>query len=552
MKKTNLYTAFLFSFLVNIFQILPIFVLILFLNKVNIPDYTYIVICIILLLFLFFSLNKEYDKLYSLTYENSAKLRIEIGKKLKDLPLSYFSKHNLSDLSQTIMSDCAKLEHATSHALSQTVGFILYFILITAFFIKYNFILGLTLFLPFVINIILLLISKKMQINKHTKYYNILRDNAEAFQQNIEMQQEIQSLSLEEKIKKDLYKKMDDTEIVHFDVESSITALLTLTNLLLYIEIGILILVGVKLYLSHEISLITLICSNIVALKINEGAFPITLNITEFFFIDARIKRLQEIKNTKVQIGKDVDIKNFDIELKNVSFSYNKDNTIINNISFKAKQNEVTAICGKSGCGKTTLLKLISRLYDYDKGEILIGGYDIKNISTNSLFKNISIVFQDVVLFNTTVLENIRIGNLNASDEEVKVAYNLANCNDMDINTIIGENGTKLSGGQRQRIAIARAFLKNAKILILDEIAASIDVENETKIQESLKKLIKNKTVLVISHRIKSIENADNIIVLDDGKVVGEGRHKELLQNCEIYKNMIEKINLTENFKYKN
>lgn len=552
MKKTNLYTAFLFSFLVNIFQILPIFVLILFLNKVNIPDYTYIVICIILLLFLFFSLNKEYDKLYSLTYENSAKLRIEIGKKLKDLPLSYFSKHNLSDLSQTIMSDCAKLEHATSHALSQTVGFILYFILITAFFIKYNFILGLTLFLPFVINIILLLISKKMQINKHTKYYNILRDNAEAFQQNIEMQQEIQSLSLEEKIKKDLYKKMDDTEIVHFDVESSITALLTLTNLLLYIEIGILILVGVKLYLSHEISLITLICSNIVALKINEGAFPITLNITEFFFIDARIKRLQEIKNTKVQIGKDVDIKNFDIELKNVSFSYNKDNTIINNISFKAKQNEVTAICGKSGCGKTTLLKLISRLYDYDKGEILIGGYDIKNISTNSLFKNISIVFQDVVLFNTTVLENIRIGNLNASDEEVKVAYNLANCNDMDINTIIGENGTKLSGGQRQRIAIARAFLKNAKILILDEIAASIDVENETKIQESLKKLIKNKTVLVISHRIKSIENADNIIVLDDGKVVGEGRHKELLQNCEIYKNMIKKINLTENFKYKN
>lgn len=552
MKKTNLYTAFLFSFLVNIFQILPIFVLILFLNKVNIPNYAYIIICIILLLFLFFSLNKEYDKLYSLTYENSAKLRIEIGKKLKDLPLSYFSKHNLSDLSQTIMSDCAKLEHATSHALSQTVGFILYFILITAFFIKYNLILGLTLFLPFVINIILLLISKKMQINKHTKYYNILRDNAEAFQQNIEMQQEIQSLSLEEKIKKELYKKMDDTEIVHFDVESSITALLTLTNLLLYIEIGILILVGVKLYLSHKISLITLICSNIVALKINEGAFPITLNITEFFFIDARIKRLQEIKNTKVQIGKDVGIKDFDIELKNVSFSYNKDNLVINNISFKAKQNEVTAICGKSSCGKTTLLKLISRLYDYDKGEILIGGYDIKNISTNSLFKNISIVFQDVVLFNTTVLENIRIGNLNASDDEVKVAYNLANCNDIDINTIIGENGTKLSGGQRQRIAIARAFLKNAKILILDEIAASIDVENETKIQESLKKLIKNKTVLVISHRIKSIENADNIIVLDDGKVVGEGKHKELLQNCEIYKNMIKKINLTENFKYKN
>lgn len=375
------------------------------------------------------------------------------------------------------MSDCAKMEHATSHALSQTIGFIAYFILVSIIAINYNYILGITLCLPFILNVILLIASKKMQISKHTKYYHILRENAEAFQETIELQQEIQSLGIEKVIKNKLYKKMDDTEVVHYDVESSITALLTLTNLLLYLEIGILILVGTRLYINNQISLVALICSMIVCLKINEGAFPITLNLTEFFYIDARIKRLNEIKNAKTQKGKDIELKTFDIELKNVSFKYeNEKYNTIKNVSFKALQNEVTAIVGKSGCGKSTLLKLITRLFDYDEGNIKIDNYDIKDISTNSLFKNISIVFQDVILFNTSIKENIRIGNLNASDEEVMNAYNLANCNDMNIDDIIGENGINLSGGQRQRISIARAFLKNAPILILDEISASLDV----------------------------------------------------------------------------
>ena len=212
----------------------------------------------------------------------------------------------------------------------------------------------------------------------------------------------------------------------------------------------------------------------------------------------------------------------------------------------------MTDIVGKSGCGKSTLLKLITRLFDYDEGNIKIDNYDIKDISTNSLFKNISIVFQDVILFNTSIKENIRIGNLNASDEEVMNAYNLANCNDMNIDDIIGENGINLSGGQRQRISIARAFLKNAPILILDEISASLDVENETKIQQSLQKLIRNKTVIVVSHRIKSIENVDKIVVLDKGTVVGVGTHKALLNNCEVYKELVNKVKLTEEFNYMN
>lgn len=553
MNKFNLYKTFFISFLVNISQLLPLGILILFLNNVKLNENIYILLCILSIILILIILSSEYDKLYKLTYENSSKWRMQIGQKLKDLPLSYFSKHNLSDLAQTIMSDCAKMEHATSHALSQTIGFIAYFILVNIIAINYNYILGITLCLPFILNVILLIASKKMQISKHTKYYHILRENAEAFQETIELQQEIQSLGIEKVIKNKLYKKMDDTEVVHYDVESSIIALLTLTNLLLYLEIGILILVGTRLYINNQISLVALICSMIVCLKINEGAFPITLNLTEFFYIDARIKRLNEIKNAKTQKGKDIELKTFDIELKNVSFKYeNEKYNTIKNVSFKALQNEVTAIVGKSGCGKSTLLKLITRLFDYDEGNIKIDNYDIKDISTNSLFKNISIVFQDVILFNTSIKENIRIGNLNASDEEVMNAYNLANCNDMNIDDIIGENGINLSGVQRQRISIARAFLKNAPILILDEISASLDVENETKIQQSLQKLIRNKTVIVVSHRIKSIENVDKIVVLDKGTVVGVGTHKALLNNCEVYKELVNKVKLTEEFNYMN
>ncbi|WP_078142751.1 ABC transporter ATP-binding protein, partial [Streptococcus pneumoniae] len=254
--------------------------------------------------------------------------------------------------------------------------------------------------------------------------------------------------------------------------------------------------------------------------------------------------------------GDDYSLKKFDIDLKDVEFAYNKDAKVLNGVSFKAKQGEVTALVGASGCGKTTILKLISRLYDYDKGQILIDGKDIKEISTESLFDKVSIVFQDVVLFNQSVMENIRIGKQDASDEEVKRAAKLANCTDfiekMDkgFDTVIGENGAELSGGERQRLSIARAFLKEAPILILDEITASLDVNNEKKIQESLNNLVKDKTVVIISHRMKSIENADKIVVLQNGRVESEGKHEELLQKSKIYKNLIEKTKMAEEFIY--
>ena len=276
--------------------------------------------------------------------------------------------------------------------------------------------------------------------------------------------------------------------------------------------------------------------------------------MTEMSYIEPAVMRIKEMKNAVLQEGKDTSLSSYDIEFKNVSFGYNEDTKVLKDVSFIAKQGEVTALVGISGCGKTSILRLVSRLYDYDKGSILIGGEDIKNISTDSLFRNISIVFQDVTLFNTSIMENIRLGRESATDEEVKKAAELANCMDfidkLGFDTTIGENGAELSGGERQRLSIARAFLKDAPILILDEISASLDVDNEKKIQDSLNKLIKDKTVIIISHRLKSIENVDKIVVIDEGTVEISGNHNELMEHSKVYKNLIEKTKLAEAFNY--
>ena len=319
---------------------------------------------------------------------------------------------------------------------------------------------------------------------------------------------------------------------------------------------AVVIVVGINLLIQNEITLLYFIGYIIAAIKIKE-IFDISKEGTlEMFYIEPAIKRIKEMKCVALQEGENTDISKYDIEFKNVSFSYDKDTQVLKDVSFTAKQGEVTALVGASGSGKTSILRLISRLYDYDGGSILIDGKDIKNISTDSLFGKISIVFQDVTLFNTSIMENIRLGKESATDEEVKKAAEIANCMDFienlpdGFNTKIGENGAELSGGERQRLSIARAFLKDAPILILDEISASLDVDNEKKIQDSLNKLIKDKTVIIISHRLKSIENVDKIIVIDKGYVETIGTHEELAKSSEIYKNLIQKTKLAEEFNY--
>lgn len=316
------------------------------------------------------------------------------------------------------------------------------------------------------------------------------------------------------------------------------------------------ILIGVQMLHTGEINILYFLGYVLASIKVRESVEAVSMNVAELYYLDSMVKRIREVRETKIQQGKDQTISSYDIEFDQVSFSYDKDTEVLKNISFTAKQNEVTALVGVSGCGKTSILRLMSRLYDYDGGSIRIGGLDIKEISTKSLFEKIAIVFQDVTLFNASVLENIRIGKKTATDEEVVQAARLANCEEFirrlpdGYKTMIGENGATLSGGERQRLSIARAFLKDSPIIILDEIAASLDVENEKKIQDSLNRLILDKTVIIISHRLKSVENADRIVVIDCGRVEASGTHLELLKASPTYNNLVEKAKLTEEFQY--
>lgn len=497
-----------------------------------------------------------YNSLYKETYKESANLRIEIADILKSLPLSYFSKHDISDLSQTILSDVGAIEHALSHAIPEAFGMALYLLIIGAMMLGMNVKLGLCIIIPILISFFLLLLSKKMQMLETGKYHKKLRETSEAFQEAIELQQEIKSYGQAEAVKQKLIKEAQDGEKMHIPVELAQALPTTTANSILAFMIGLTLVFGVPMLLNGEVSLLFLLGYIIAAAKIKDAVSALYMNLAEIMYIDSRINRIKELREVKIQTGEKAELNTYNIEFKDVEFSYNSDRKIINGLSFTAKQGQVTALVGPSGCGKTSVLRLMSRLYDYDKGQILIDGKDIAKIDTDSLFEKISIVFQDVTLFNTTVMENIRIGNKNASDDEVKEAARLANCSEFiealpdGYNTVIGENGGKLSGGERQRLSIARAFLKNAPIIILDEISASLDVENEMKIQESLNTLIKNKTVVIISHRLKSVENADKIIVLDNGKLNSEGTHEELMEKSALYRSMIEKSGLTEVYTY--
>ena len=556
----NLSKATLASFFVYCINMLPAMLLMIFaqevLENMGKSKGFYIAFSVLTLIAMYILLSIEYDKLYSTTYQESADLRIRTAENLSKLPLSYFSKHDISDLAQTIMSDIEGIEHAMSHSIPKVGGMVLFFPLISIMMLVSNVKMGLAVIIPTILSFIFIPLSKKHSVKGEKEYYKVLRANSESFQENIEMQMEIKAYGLSEEMKEKLYKKMDKSEKVHLKTEIVNILIISLSSIFSFISLAVVIFVGINLIIGKEISALYLIGYLLAAIKIRDSLEASKEGMMEIFYLSPKIERLKEIQNQNLQEGEDYNLKKFDIDLKDVEFAYKKDVKVLNGLSFKAKQGEVTALVGASGCGKTTILKLISRLYDYDEGQILIDGKDIKEISTESLFDKVSIVFQDVVLFNQSVMENIRIGKQDASDEEVKRAAKLANCTDfiekMDkgFDTVIGENGAELSGGERQRLSIARAFLKDAPILILDEIAASLDVDNEKKIQESLNNLIKDKTVVIISHRMKSIENADNIVVLENGRVESEGKHEELLQKSKVYKNLIEKTKMAEEFIY--
>ena len=549
-----------YSTLKSLSYMLPMFLLmyvlqgLLGLGKFNlkISVIAYIVIALIMM----FVINRDYITTYNETYKESANLRIELSEIIKDLPLSFYSKRDLTDFSQTIMKDVEAMEHGLSHAVSGFYGFIINLVIISILLLIGNLKLGLAVIVPIYISAILNLTSTKMQKKATESYYKEQRKSSKMFQELIDLSTEIKSYNLTEEKEKSGINFVRSLEKKHIKSELGQVIPIVSATVVANLSLALAIYVGLNSLINGEINILYFAGYLFASARLIDGVAAFNQFYGELMYIDSPIEKIKALRSEEIQPGIETEFKSFDIEGKNVEFSYLDDKKVIDNISFKALQGKTTALVGPSGCGKSTLIKLVARLYDYDRGEILIDKKEINKARTEDLFKHISMVFQDVILFNGSVMENIRLGRPTASDEEVLEAARLANCDEFvkklenGYDTEIGENGSNLSGGERQRISIARAFLKDAEIILLDEIAASLDVENEKYIQESLNKLIKNKTVMIVSHRMKSIRNVDQIIVMKDGKIEDFGKHDELIKESKTYQKMIESSKKSEEFIY--
>ena len=549
-----------YSSLKNLSYMLPMFLLMYvmqgLLNLGNFSPSLSVIAYVIIALLMIFVINRDYITTYNETYKESANLRIEISEIIKDLPLSFYSSRDLTDLSQTIMKDVEAIEHGLSHAVPGFYGFIINLFIISILLLIGNLKLGLAVIIPIYISAILSLLSSRIQKKGVRSYYKEQRKSSKMFQELIDLSTEIKSYNLTEEKEKNGIDFVRSLEKNHIKSELGQVIPIVSATVVANLSLALAIYVGLNSLIDGEINILYFAGYLFASARLIDGVAAFNQFYGELMYIDSPVEKIKALRNEKIQKGKEAELRSFDIKGDRVSFSYLDDKKVIDNISFKTLQGKTTALVGPSGCGKSTLIKLVARLYDYDSGKITIDDKEIKNIDTQDLFKHISMVFQDVTLFNGSVMENIRLGRSSASDEEVLEAARLANCDDFvkklprGYETEIGENGSNLSGGERQRISIARAFLKDAEIILLDEIATSLDVENEKYIQESLNKLTKNKTVIIISHRMKSIENVDQIIVMKDGKIEDFGRHDELLKRSKTYKKMIESSKKSEEFVY--
>lgn len=549
-----------YSTLKNLSYMLPMFLLmyvmqgLLGLGKFNLK--ISVVLYIVIALIMIFVINKDYITTYNETYKESANLRIELSEIIKDLPLSFYSKRDLTDFSQTIMKDVEAMEHGLSHAVSGFYGFIINLVIISILLLIGNVKLGLAVIAPIYISAILNLTSTKIQKKATATYYKEQRKSSKMFQELIDLSTEIKSYNLTEEKEKSGIDFVRSLEKKHIKSELGQVIPIVSATVVANLSLALAIYVGLNSLIDGEINILYFAGYLFASARLIDGVAAFNQFYGELMYMDSPIEKIKALRSEEIQPGRETEFKSFDIEGKNVEFSYLDDKKVIDNISFKALQGKTTALVGPSGCGKSTLIKLVARLYDYDRGEILIDKKEINKARTEDLFKHISMVFQDVILFNGSVMENIRLGRPTASDEEVLEAARLAICDEFvkklenGYDTEIGENGSNLSGGERQRISIARAFLKDAEIILLDEIAASLDVENEKYIQESLNKLIKNKTVMIVSHRMKSIRNVDQIIVMKDGKIEDFGKHDELIKESKTYQKMIESSKKSEEFIY--
>lgn len=497
----------------------------------------------------------QYNSTFLATYVETGTRRITLAEKLRKIPLSFFSKKDLADLTSTIMADCTYLETAFSHFIPPFVGSMIStaIVALSLFFFNAKMAIASLWVLP--IALIIVGSSAKVQQKLSNKSMKAKMDCANGIQECIDTLADLKSNNAEDRYLVTLDKKIDKVEERALKSEFGTAVFVASAQMILKLGIATTALVGSLLLVNGEVDVLTFFVFLLLVSRLYDPMQAALINLAAIISTKTNVARMNEILDHDIQSG-DTKLTNdgYDIEFDNVNFSYNDDVKVLAGVSFTAKQGEITALVGPSGGGKTTISRLAARFWDSSSGTITVGGMDIFKIEPETLLSLYSIVFQDVTLFNTSILENIRLGKKDATDEEVLYAAKLANCDEFanklpnGYDTEIGENGCNLSGGERQRISIARAFLKNAPIVLLDEATASLDVENETLIQTALSRLIKNKTVLVIAHRMRTIENADKIIVLANGTVAESGTPNELMNKNGLFRHMVELQTASQNW----
>ena len=515
----------------------------------NQTEMNIITILILLVAFVFLSFIthlQQYTATYGLVYGEVKVTRIALAEKLRQLPLGYFNKKDIADLTETIMGDVNRMEHVWSHVLGYLYGSYISTGIIAVFLFIYDWRLAIACLWGVPVAFGLLFGSRKWTSKASEKLKQAAIKVSDGIQETLENVREIRATNQEKTYLRGLYQKIDEHEKVMVKGELVAGIFVNTASVIMRLGVATTILVGAHLIVQGQVDFMILFMFLLVITRIYAPFDQSLALIAEMFVSQVSANRMMEIYDTPVASGKETfEPKGHDIEFHHVSFAYD-DHDVLKDVSFIAKEGEVTALVGPSGSGKSTCAKLAARLWDVNKGTITVGGIDINTVDPEILLRDYSMVFQDVVLFDDSIKENIRLGKRNATDEEVYQAAKAANCDEFvqkllnGYDTLIGENGAKLSGGKRQRISIARALLKDAPIVLLDEATASLDVENETKVQEALSTLLANKTVLVIAHRMRTVQSADKIIVLEDGKVKEEGSPEQLYKQNGLYRHMLD------------
>ena len=506
----------------------------------------YIVGCILCVGLILLTTYFQYNATYFATYTESGVRRITLAERLRKIPLSFFGKKDLADLTSTIMADCTFLEQSFSHFIPELAGSIISTVLIAVSLFFYDWRMALAALWVMPVAFAIVGFSAKVQEGFNQKSMDAKMACADGIQECIETVQDLKANNAEKEYLKGLEKKIRAVEHRSILNEFGLATFVVSASLVLKLGIATVALAGSVLLMQGSLDILTFFLFLLVVSRLYDPLQGALQNLAAVISTRTNIARMNEILDHPIQQGKNsLSNKGYDITFDHVGFAYNTGETVLKDVSFTAKQGEVTALVGPSGGGKTTVSRLAARFWDVSRGKITVGGMDVSKVDPETLLSLYSIVFQDVTLFDNTILENIRIGNKDATDEEVLAAARLANVDEFaerlpdKWNTNIGENGCELSGGERQRISIARAFLKNAPIILLDEATASLDVENETLIQTALSRLIKDKTVLVIAHRMRTVAGADKIVVLSDGMVAEEGDPDTLLRQDGIYTRMV-------------